>query len=374
MAIKTAVFVMLAGALMATPSHKPQIHVLHNFKGGSDGKFPGFAVALDAAGNLYGTTEVGGNGCSFPGGCGTIFELSPNGKGEWKESILHSFHDSADGGFPEGGLVFDKAGNFYGTADDGADNHGVVFEMSPDGEGGWNESILYNFQGGADGGAPFQTLAIDAENNLYGVTDSGGGGGCQIGCGVVFEVSPSGNNEWTESVLYEFTGDYPYPLGVVLDGSGNLYGTTVNGGDNGYGTAFELSPNGSGWNETVIYTFLPNIVGDFPAGPPVLDNAGNLYGGDDSTAYELSKNGTTWNGTILHGFRGGEDGSDPNSPLVFDAQGNLYGTTDRGEETTVITCMVAESFFAWRRSAAVRHGRRVWYRLETASKGSTLPE
>lgn len=207
-------------ALMAIPggSAFSQVgkYVLHNFTDGTDGTNPQSAVALDSAGNLYGTTEFGGTGCPGEGGCGTIYEISPNGNGGWNESILHSFQGSTDGEGPEGGLVFDKAGNFYGTTFDGGTiNSGIVFEMSPNGSGGWNESVLYNFPGGDSGARPLNTLAIDGENNLYGVTEYGGTGGCDSGCGVAYELSPDGMGGWTESVLYSFPrwrGVVPYRL------------------------------------------------------------------------------------------------------------------------------------------------------------------
>ena len=264
--------------------------VLYSFQdGNNDGDYPIAGLIFDNKGNLYGTTYVGGTGTAclgtgFQPGCGTVFELSPNGSGGWNESVLYSFQSGNDGADPSGGLVFDSAGNLYGTTDNGGSDDagcldtggcGTVFELSPNGSGGWNESILYSFQGGNNDGVYPGGLVFDKMGNLYGTTYAGGGGGtCTLnppGCGTVFELSPNGSGGWNRSILYSFQGGnndgaYPPQGGLVFDSSGDLYGTTEFGGTGtacqitgnppGCGIVFELSPNGSdGWNESVCTVF-----------------------------------------------------------------------------------------------------------------------
>lgn len=180
--------------------------VLYNFTGGADGASPYSNLIHDAAGNLYGTTAIGGNvsrNCGL--GCGAVFKLDTAGN----ETTLHSFTGGSDGGIPAAGLVRDTVGNLYGaTANGGASNSGVVFKL--DSMGG-HSKVLHGFTG-ADGSNPYGTLVRDAAGNLYGTT---GGGGANGG-GVVFKVDPAG----TETVLYSFTGgsDGNYPTaGLVQD-------------------------------------------------------------------------------------------------------------------------------------------------------------
>jgi uncharacterized repeat protein (TIGR03803 family) len=204
-----------------------------------EGATPKCNVVFDAAGNLYGTTARGGTFDS-----GTVFELSPNPGGIWTEAVLYSFTDKTDGYDPSGGVIFDGAGNLYGTTSrGGAFGRGGVFELSPNGDGTWTNTVLHSFHGGLDGGFPISsTLTFDKAGNLYGETPSGGNDRC--GCGVVFELSPTGGGSWTETVLYRFNGaDGGFPWqGLVMDAAGNLYGTTKDGGAYGFGTVFELTP------------------------------------------------------------------------------------------------------------------------------------
>jgi len=263
--------------------------ILHNFgpTGSADGSAPESDLTRDVAGNLYGTTNLGGGDCGGRG-CGTVFMIDPQGQ----ETVLHSFTGSPDGAYPStAAVLLDNSGNIYGTTSSGGTyGNGTVFELSPSGSG-WQENILYNFTGGADGLGPLAGVIQDAAGNLYGNTGEGGSyaGSCSFGCGVVFELSPTGSG-WTETVLYTFTGapDGASPVAKLLkDRAGNLYGTTSSGGSSsacsfeypgGCGTVFELSPNGSGWTETILWTFTGGADGAIPFGPVVMDREGTLYG------------------------------------------------------------------------------------------------
>jgi uncharacterized repeat protein (TIGR03803 family) len=297
-------------------------------------------LILDAAGNLYGETEYGGLGN------GTVFELSPVG-GSWTEKDIYTFAGGKDGTYPQGGLIFDQAGNLYGTTQLGGtgggcphNGCGTVFELSASG-GGWGKKILYNFAGGTtDGSNPVAGVVFDGAGNLYGTTlgggPSGGNNNCGIGCGGVFELAAS-NGGWKETPLYFFTekhGDGALPYGgLVVDTAGNLYGTTRSGGLQneacgiGCGTVFEISPASGGWSESVLYQF-PEFFG--PLAGLVSDRAGNLYGTNAGTVFELSPaSGGGWSETTLYTFgsSGSEDGADPEASLILDGAGNLYGTT-----------------------------------------------
>ena len=214
--------------------------VLHSFSG-SDGRYPVGGLTFDAAGNLYGTTDMGG---AF--NQGTVFELNPSGGGRSVESVLHSFNGS-DGVFPNGGLIFDAAGNLYGTTSNGgAHGYGTVFELTPNTDGSWTESVLHSFRE-SYAHQPSSRLIFDAAGNLYGTSDLGGGGPCYggAGCGTVFRLTPNGNGSWTESVLHRFwnrPGAFPFGAGLVLDQTGNLYGTTHGDGKTTFGSVFEITP------------------------------------------------------------------------------------------------------------------------------------
>ncbi len=211
--------------------------VLHSFTG-ADGMYAWAGLVFDRDGNLYGTTEGGG-----AYGSGVVFRLRPSPDGSWTETLLHSFTGGADGSAPTGGLIFDATGNLYGTAQFGGypspyDN-GVVFKLKPSPDGTWTESVLYTFTGGrADGGDPTAGLIFDAAGNLYGTTYSGGA----YNYGVVFKLKPNPGG-WSETILHTFGGygKYPYLAPVIFDGKGNLYGTTVNGNPD-YGLVFEIKP------------------------------------------------------------------------------------------------------------------------------------
>ena len=257
---------------------------LYSFAGGSDPKLPYAGLIFDKAGNLYGTTEFGGTN-----GQGTVFEITPTSSG-WTETVLYNFTGSADGGQPYASLIFDSAGNLYGTTNFGGSSNcnmgcGTVFKLTP-GSGGWTESVLYTFTGGNDGREPYARLRFDAAGNLYGTTLLGGniGSVCSEGCGTVFKLTP-GTSGWTESVLYAFqgAGDGAAPYdGLALDAAGNLYGTAYTGGASADGVIFKLTPGTSGWTESVLHTFKGLWDGKYPYGDLILDATGNLYG----TAYQ----------------------------------------------------------------------------------------
>jgi uncharacterized repeat protein (TIGR03803 family) len=251
---------------------------LYRFSDLSIGALPNSGFAMDREGNLYGTTQYGGaNGCGTGWGCGTVFKLTPKGE----LTVLYSFAGAPDGESPNGGLVLDSEGNVYGTtAGGGAINRycaagsscGTVFKVAPSGA----ETILYTFQGGNDGGNPVAGLVIDKRGNLYGTTEIGGS---STNNGTVFKVTPGGK----ETILHSFAGGMDGSLpssSVTLDGKGNLYGTTGEGGGSGCyesagcGTVFEISPSGT----TILYRFTGGADGAFPDGGLVLDGKGNLYG------------------------------------------------------------------------------------------------
>ena len=340
--------------------------VLYSFKGGSsDGSGGGGGLIFDHAGNLYGTTSLGGAYNQ-----GTAFELSPDGKGEWTETILYSFGAYiGDAANPSGGLIFDKSGNLYGTASGGTytcgkfGTCGTVFELSPNGSGGWTETMLYSFQGGVlDGDGPNSPLIFDQAGNLYGTTSLGGNSQSQCaypdladGCGTVFELGPNGSGGWAEKLIYNFqgvSGDGSSPNGgLVFDKSGNLYGTTIYGGvftgqctsgpPGGCGTIFELSPTGSGgWTEAILYKYQDSPDGAYPSGALIFDQAGNLDGTtgqgggvNSGTVFGLGPSGAGgWTETVLYSFQGNanSDGSSPSSAVILDQLGHLYGTTKEG--------------------------------------------
>jgi uncharacterized repeat protein (TIGR03803 family) len=232
--------------------------VLHNFTGGADGGYPN-NVIRDSKGNLYGTTNGGG-----ASGAGVVYKVDRSGN----ETVLYSFTGGSDGGYPEAGVISDSQGNLYGTSNGGgASGAGVVFKVDRSG----NETVLYGFTGGSDGGYPVGGVISDSTGNLYGTTNGGGASGA----GVVFKVDTSGN----ETVLYGFTGgsDGGYPLWVVLarDKKGNLYGTTAGGGASGAGVVFKVDRSG---NETALYSFTGGNDGAYPYAGVIFGPEGNLYG------------------------------------------------------------------------------------------------
>lgn len=293
--VKFLGLVLLSLVILPTAWAGGKLKVLHVFKGGNDGVAPSGNLVFDAKGNLYGTTTQGGgsNNCnSFNKGCGTVFQLMPASKGPWKEQILYSFQNGASAGVGlNGSLVVDKSGNVYGTAFyDGKDFEGTVFELQP-GSGGWSESIIYPFcsqEKCTDGANPDSGLILDSSGNLFG---SATAGGTEQG-GVAFELTP-GPSSWTESVLFNFcpgspcNGDGWLPLKLAQNPSGNLYGVTIWGGN----------------------YFFPCVPGD-----------------GCGAVFKLTQSSGEWKDSTLHRFTG-RDGAFPVGGLVFDQHNNLYGAT-----------------------------------------------
>jgi hypothetical protein len=328
--------------------------VIYSFTGGTDGGLPYGNLIIDAKGNLYGTTYLGGNQFGCPGGpCGVVFELSKV-NGTWQETILHDFGASGDGWYPNAGVVMDSKGNLYGTTNVGgisgacnADGFagygcGVVYELSPAGNATWSETILYEFTGGADGGFPNAPVTLDKSGNLYGVTSTwGDGSGCTDGCGTIFKLSPSQGN-WTESTIYTFTGyaDGGNPVtGLILDSAGNLYGT-AQGGSAYYGSVFQLKPANSQWALNTLYTFSGGADGGSPVGSLVgkgttlygtttgggTGQGCGLFGGEPcGVIYSLAPGKSAWKETVLYSFTGGDDGGEPQTSVIFAPNGKIYG-------------------------------------------------
>jgi uncharacterized repeat protein (TIGR03803 family) len=325
----TVVFALTAALSQSGQAQTWREQVLHSFGNGSDGALPS-GMIFDSAGDLYGTTSLGGTN-----GIGTVFELIPNGHGGRIEQVLFSFH-GPDGVEPSGCLIFDAAGNLYGTTQSGSDSSlGTVFELTPAAGGGWTEQVLHNFNG--DGYIPLAGLVMDAAGNLYGTTE---GGDQNHPYGMVFELTPVAGGGWTAQVIHDFNRDDgadPWFGSLILDGAGNLYGTTLQGGAYNVGVVFELMPTGNGnWTEAVLHSFnLDGTDGYSPISSVTLDVAGNLYGATNAggsngagTVYKLTPTGDgSWTETVLHNFGIGTDGALPSSGLTFDTAGNLYGTT-----------------------------------------------
>ncbi|MGO9518613.1 MAG: choice-of-anchor tandem repeat GloVer-containing protein [Candidatus Korobacteraceae bacterium] len=296
-------------------------------------------VTFGPDGTLYGTSPNNIAGYKY----GYIYNLTPGVSAvcvathcPWVATVLYAFSGGSDGASPRyGSLIFDQAGNFYGTTSvGGSSGNGVVYKMSPSG-GGWTEQPMYSFAGTPDGANPYGGLVFDNAGNLYGMTTQGGSGGF----GAVFEVSPSGGS-FTEKVIYNFQGasdgDYP-TAGLIFDNAGNLYGTTSDGGTGGGGTVFELTPSGGSWSYNLIYSFTGGARCG-PWGTLTLDGAGNLYGttvcdgaNNAGNVFELSPSGGGgWTYSSLHDFTGGNDGRRAYGNVTIDPAGNLYGTASRG--------------------------------------------
>jgi uncharacterized repeat protein (TIGR03803 family) len=350
-----ALVIVAAGPSLSAQTPRV-IHEFNDTKGGN----PVAQLVFDSSGNLYGTAQTGGR-AKCTSDCGVVFKLYKSASGGWIEDVLHSFRGGkTDAGSPLAGVVFDGAGNMYGTTYGGGSSLcggygcGAVYELSPTITGGWTYSVIYAFSGGADGAQPLSQLVLDGSGNLYGTTLYGGANDF----GGVFELSHA-SGAWTEAVLYSFTGGSdgaePY-AGVVFDGSGNLYGTTWKGGltggicaSQGCGVVFELSKSSGAWTESVLHTFSGGADGAYSQASLTIDTHGNLYGvtgtggvsggcGGEGCGlvFELSNSGGTWTETVLLTFQpgtsgfGGPGGANPYSGVTLDALGNLYGATHNG--------------------------------------------
>jgi uncharacterized repeat protein (TIGR03803 family) len=404
-------------ALAAIPAQAQTFNVLHSFTG-PDGANPLAGLTIDRAGNLYGTTWAGGTAsCYFKFGCGTVFKMKHAGSGwvltplysfsggdglgpedrvifgpdgtlygettygqgydcscgnvfnlkppptrpatpfsPWNDSVLHQFYPGAgEGDEPGGDIVFDSAGNIYGTTESGGNDRfcgglgcGTVYQLTPS-NSGWIETVLYEFTDGADGEYPSGGVIVDQAGNLYGTAPQ-----TAFGAGSIFELVPSGSG-WKFSVLYGFSNgnDGGYPVaGLISDSSGNLYGATSYGGVNGGGTVFELTPSNGTWTLNTLYSFtkVNNAFRPGPVASLMMDAAGNLYGttkADGAYGYgnvfKLTRSNGSWSYISLYDFSGGSDGANPYGSLVLDAQGNLYGTTYTGGQSGE-DCLLNETY------------------------------
>lgn len=306
----TAAAVLIAATVLAVSASAATEKVLHHFTGGPGGALPTARLLLGPTGRLYGVTQEGGSqerGDCAEFGCGVAFEMDPSTK-DFK--VIHTFcllENCADGAYPSGGLIADAEGNLYGAAFAGGNSPacggigcGVIYELTPTSAGGWKYKVLYTFPGGSRGGFPSGPLAFDPAGNLYGDAANGGvpGGKCafSVGCGLVYELTPDATSgKWREKVLYTFTG----------------------GAD-----------------------------GALPQGGLVFDSLGNLYGTTEAggrknpkycveaacgVVFQLTPSPDgSWQQKIIHTFLGGPDGGTSTAGLVFDAMGNLYGTSSEG--------------------------------------------
>ncbi|MGA7460172.1 MAG: choice-of-anchor tandem repeat GloVer-containing protein [Candidatus Korobacteraceae bacterium] len=289
-----------------------------------DGVNPVSRVVFGPGGLLYGTTSSGGSGRG-----GTVFSLKPPATAckaalcPWVETILYNFTGGADGGDPlYGDLSFDQAGNIYGTtAGGGSSGEGVVFKLARSGSG-WTESVLWNFTGGSDGGLPVSGVIFDSAGNLYGTTGN-------FPPGTVYELSPT-QSGWSETTLYSFTSHTGAGSGgLIMDAHGNLFGIT-GGLDGGNGAAYELMPQNGSWSFTLLQNFGNEYLGTLAA--PTFDSHGSLYGpvptiGGEFTGeiFQLTPSGDQWIYRSFYTFNGSTSGV-PLGAVTFDASGNMYGT------------------------------------------------
>lgn len=296
------------------------LHSFCNFSDCNDGALPSTTVVTDPAGDVYGASNT------------AAFELIPGGAGGWSFQVIYT--TSTNGGF-----VLDKAENLYGTWGPGKYKEGDVFKLSRDTAeaAGWGENVLYNFGPGEC--CATSSLTFDTAGNLYGTTKLGG----SSGDGSAYRIFKDKNGAWSDQIMHSFSagsdGQYPWDAGLVLDAKGDAYGTTLQGGMGG--TIFELSPSADGqWKETILYNF-PNAQknGGGPAASLAFDKAGNLYGttsagGDPicscGVVFKLSSGSNgKWKYTVLHRFTG-QDGRSPQASVILDDKGNIYGTTTEG--------------------------------------------
>jgi uncharacterized repeat protein (TIGR03803 family) len=317
-------------------------HLLYTFLGEfqEDGTQPYARVVIGPDGALYGTTYLGGDGDACPAryGCGIVYQIKPKARASldpWQETVLYRFGGDGGSNPAYGDLTFDGAGNIYGTTQNGGTyQQGAVFELVRNGDS-WTENILYSFAGAPDGGAPLGGVIFDAAGNLYGTTSAGGSGGG----GTIYQLHPSASG-WTESVLYSFQigpgGEYPASA-VTSNLSGMLFGATQSGGTDGGGALFELIPNLTGtWSFAALFDFNgPTLAGAYRT--LIMDGAGNFYGttsndgpSQQGSVFKLTSSNGVWTYTPLHSFTGGMDGGLPYGTLSLDANGNLYGTAFSG--------------------------------------------
>ncbi len=322
--------------LLPTSNAATTDKVLYSFSS-TTGTFPAHGLAKDAAGNLYGTTYSGG-----ASNCGVVFQLVPDNQGHWTQNILKSFTCNLDGGNPQGPITVDANGNLYGTTWlGGVKGHGTLFRLKPLGDGTWDYKVLHSFTWGVDGGAPVGSIIFDANGAIYGAAFSGGA----FGYGAVYQATVDDQDVWTINTLHSFNKDqrdgYNPLSGVTFDAAGNIYGVTQQGGTKAFGVLYQLSKDAQGnWNEKVIHSFDPSngIDGGYPVASLLLGADGALYGTTSSggkagfygTAFKFALVNNRWKQSILHSFTNGADGGQPLAGLIADANGNLYGTCSTG--------------------------------------------
>jgi len=318
---------------------------LYAFQGGDDGSAPVSTVTIAADGSLYGTTLRGGGteSCFGGRGCGTIYHLQPPAEFcasvscPWHDTVLYSFQGFPDLMTPGSEVVFDQQGNIFGTADyggpqEGSLGYGGIYELTPS-QGQWIYHMVYELTY-ASGCNPLGAILRDQAGNIFGTAQQCG---AHNNLGTAYELSPSGSG-WTASVLYSFgqtqtDGEQPV-IGLISDSAGNFYGTTPYGGPSGAGEVFELSPTAGGYSYSVLYG---NFTGSYgPATKLVMDGAGNLYGAqyeggahNQGMIFKLTPGSGGWMLTDLHDFNG-TDGTEPGVNMVLDRNGNLYGTARYG--------------------------------------------
>jgi uncharacterized repeat protein (TIGR03803 family) len=377
---------LLAAALAlvlccASAAWSQSFQTIYNFTGGTDGGFPIAGVVLDAQGNLYGDTLNGGGDCGLQEACGVVFQLTHNNNGTWSENVLHNFEgNGADGGNPTAPVAFDRHGNLYGASNCVQDcffnTQGVLFQLLPQSNGPWRESILYNLQG--DGCAPNSeygtgglvvcSVAFDHTGRLFAQTVTGGttGPDCvSFGCGQVLFLGQVSVFSWYRIVLHDFmdgSSDGRFPEGLLaFDTSNNVYGTTGAGGSANAGTVYMLTPNHvtPGYRETLLHSFQGGSSdGANPTAGVVLDASGNVYGTTSEggaaglgMVYILTpQSNGTWSETVLYSLQGGNDAAMPNSSLTFDAAGNLYGTAGGGADNQGTIFKLTSSGSHWTES------------------------
>ncbi len=323
----------VAGSILfVAPASALTETVMHNFTGNSAGAYPFSSLIADGHGNLYG--ESNGDG-TFEG---NVYELSPNGSGGWNYTEIYEFGFDRVGAFPSGPLTMDDEGNLYGvTLVGGTNNTGTVYKLSQS-DGAWSITYLYSFGPmlTADGSNPNSVAYF--RSALFGTTSSGG----TNGSGTVFVVRPNQNGGWSEAILHNFAvdnhdGQSPSG-GVAFDSTGNVYGTTMFGGSHQGGIVFELSRGANGaWHEQILHSFV-SLDGYEPgAATPVFDSEGNLYAttmgggtGGGGVVFELLPSDGKWKEKVLYNFTGGDDGASPNAGVAFDSHGRLFGTTPSG--------------------------------------------
>ncbi len=348
---------LLLIALITAPTQPAQAQtftVLHNFTGGQDGMYPIAGLTNAGPGEFYGTAWAGGTRGSncVSNGCGVVFKVSYQGTG-WVLTPIYRFQGGVDGANPSARVIVRPNGRLFGTTENGgggdcsgfASGCGTIFSLAPppypdaNSVATWTEDLLYQFEGGYDGGDPYGDLAFNQTGNIFGTTQIGGSSThCYPpGCGTAYELSHSGSS-WTKTILWSFGDGYdgiePFN-GLQFDPAGDLYGTTFTGGTHEEGTVFELIPSGLGWTETVLYSFLGGSDGALPYTGVLVDRSGNLFaatsdGGSagGGTVFELIKSGSGWTFNLLYSFGNPlQNECGPFGTLVEDNAGNFYGTT-----------------------------------------------